>query len=108
MSTTVQILNRPRSAGSRGLCPFGLASNGGPFASSRERLGNASGRVRRAIQSAVGPFHRIGLLRIDLVAFQTPEFGLAHAVGRCHQKVFALRAAVIIHGSLPIFGKFRS
>jgi hypothetical protein len=73
--------------------------------SGRQLLGKSSGRICRAGQSAVCPSHRIGFHRIDLVAFQTPEFGSACPVGHCHPEFFALRASVFIHGVLPRFGR---
>jgi hypothetical protein len=71
-----------------------------------DRLGNTaiSGRVRWTGKPTACPFRRVGLHGIDLVALHATELRFASPVGYCHQELFALRAAVIVHGILPCFG----
>jgi hypothetical protein len=69
-----------------------------------------SGRVRWLRKPAVRPFHRVGFHGIDLVALHATELCFASPIGHCHQELFALRAAVIIHCALSsrLFGLSRS
>lgn len=63
---------------------------------------------RRPRQRAVSPFRGIGFHWIDLITIETAQFGLAGSVGRCHQSLFALRAADRVHGILPSLGISRT
>jgi hypothetical protein len=65
-----------------------------------------SGCVRWPRKPTACQFHRIGFHGIDLVALHTAELGFASPVGHCYHELFALRAAVIIHGVVPCFGDY--
>jgi hypothetical protein len=63
-----------------------------------------SGRVRWAGKPTVRPFHRIGFHGIDLTALHAAQLGFAGPVGHRQHEPFALRAALIVHGVLPVLG----